>query len=209
MKKRKNLMEKHLKHSNKTSKNLRPFDEPLFYKIGKQRPDIMEEFLRLILNDDTLKFKSSSCREITPDVSGYDSMLAEFSAVTSDDRLIGLLTDEGSEHDVIANACLYFLLKKEEYMTDTMDYSLIPQMIIVVLMEKNVYGGNSPFYQLVWREEESGWEYDGIKYIFVNGEYKGNDLLGDYIHDFMFDDVDSMRIDSIKEALKFFETYGE
>ena len=202
-------MKKHLKHLNKTSNNLRPFDEPLFYKIGKQRPEIMEEFLRLILNDDALKFKSSSCREITPDVSGYGSLLAEFSAVTRDDRLIGLLSDEGSEPDVIANACLYFLLKKEEYMADTMDYSLIPQMTIVVLMEKNVYGGNSPFYQLVWREEKSGWEYDRIKYIFVNGEYKGNDLHGNYIHDFMCDDVDSMRIDSIKEALKFFETYEE
>ena len=118
-------MKKHLKHLNKTSNNLRPFDEPLFYKIGKQRPEIMEEFLRLILNDDALKFKSSSCREITPDVSGYGSLLAEFSAVTRDDRLIGLLSDEGSEPDVIANACLYFLLKKEEYMADTMDYSLI------------------------------------------------------------------------------------
>ena len=94
-------------------------------------------------------------------------------------------------------------------MADTMDYSLIPQMTIVVLMEKNVYGGNSPFYQLVWREEKSGWEYDRIKYIFVNGEYKGNDKLGDYIHDFMCDDADDMRIDSIKEALKFFETYEE
>ena len=102
-------MKKHLKHLNKTSNNLRPFDEPLFYKIGKQRPEIMEEFLRLILNDDALKFKSSSCREITPDVSGYGSLLAEFSAVTRDDRLIGLLSDEGSEPDVIANACLYFL----------------------------------------------------------------------------------------------------
>ena len=192
----------------KNKEKLRPFDEPLFYSIGKHRPEIMEEFLRLILNDDTLEFKGSSCKDIT-NVYGYDSTLAEFSTLTGNGRLMGLLTDEGTEPDVIANAFLYFVLKKEEYMADTMDYSLIPQMTIVVLMEKNVYGGNSPFYQLVWREEKSGWEYDRIKYIFVNGEYKGNNLLGNYIHDFMCDDVDSMRIDSIKEALKFFETYEE
>ena len=192
----------------KNKEKLRPFDEPLFYSIGKHRPEIMEEFLRLILNDDTLEFKGSSCKDIT-NVYGYDSTLAEFSTLTGNGRLMGLLTVEGTEPDVIANAFLYFVLKKEEYMADTMDYSLIPQMTIVVLMEKNVYGGNSPFYQLVWREEKSGWEYDRIKYIFVNGEYKGNNLLGNYIHDFMCDDVDSMRIDSIKEALKFFETYEE
>ena len=38
----------------KNKEKLRPFDEPLFYSIGKRRPEIMEEFLRLILNDDTL-----------------------------------------------------------------------------------------------------------------------------------------------------------
>ncbi|MGN1404729.1 MAG: hypothetical protein ACI4WM_00550 [Erysipelotrichaceae bacterium] len=202
-------MEKQLKQLNKTTKHLRPFDEPLFYKIGKHRPEIMEDFLRLVLNDEALEFKSSSCREITPDRYGYDSLLAQFSAVTGNDRLIGLLTDEGTEPDVMANACLYYVLKKEEYMSDTMDYSLLPKMTIVVLMEKDVYKGNSPLYQLTWREDKTDWEFDGIKYIFVNGQYKGNDPLGDYIHDFMCDDVDDMRIDSIKEAVKFLEAYGD
>ena len=97
----------------KNKVKLRPFDEPLFCTIGKRRPEIMEEFLRLILNDDTLEFKGSSCREIMTNVYGYDSTLAEFSTLTGNGRLMGLLTDEGTEPDVIANAFLYFVLKKE------------------------------------------------------------------------------------------------
>ena len=186
----------------KNKEKLRPFDEPLFCAIGKRRPEIMEEFLRLILNDDTLEFKGSSCKEITTNVYDYDSTLAEFSTLTGNGRLMGLLTDEGTEPDVIANAFLYFVLKKEEYMADTMDYSLIPKMIIVVLMEKDVYEGKSPFYKLTWRDEKSGFEFDGVKYILVNGEYKADDPLDSYIHDFMCNDTDSMRIDSIKEFMK-------
>ena len=185
----------------KNKVKLRPFDEPLFCTIGKRRPEIMEEFLRLILNDDTLEFKGSSCREITTNVYGYDSKLTEFSTLTGNGRLMGLLTDEGTEPDVIANAFLYFVLKKEEYMADTMDYSLIPKMIIVVLMEKDVYEGKSPFYKLTWRDDKPGFEFDGVKYILVNGEYKADDPLGSYIHDFMCNDTDSMRIDSIKEFM--------
>ena len=184
----------------KNKEKLRPFDEPLFYSIGKHRPEIMEEFLRLILNDDTLEFKGSSCKDIT-NVYGYDSTLAEFSTLTGNGRLMGLLTDEGTEPDVIANAFLYFVLKKEEYMADTMDYSLIPKMIIVVLMEKDVYEGKSPFYKLTWRDDKPGFEFDGVKYILINGEYKADDSLGSYIHDFMCNDTDSMRIDSIKEFM--------
>ena len=33
-------------------------------------------------------------------------------------------------------------------------------------------------------------------------EYKADDPLGSYIHDFMCNDTDSMRIDSIKEFMK-------
>ena len=192
----------------KNKEKLRPFDEPLFYSIGKHRPEIMEEFLRLILNDDTLEFKGSSCKDIT-NVYGYDSTLAEFSTLTGNGRLMGLLTAEGTEPDVIANVFLYFVLKKEEYMADTMDYSLIPKMIIVVLMEKDVFEGKSPFYKLTWRDDKPGFEFDGVKYILINGEYKADDSLGSYIHDFMCDDADDMRIDSIKEAVKYFESIGE
>ena len=152
----------------KNKEKLRPFDELLFYSIEKRRPEIMEEFLRLILNDDTLEFKGSSCKDIT-NVYDYDSTLAEFSTLTGDGRLMGLLTAEGTEPDVIANAFLYFVLKKEEYMADTMDYSLIPKMIIVVLMEKDVYEGKSPFYKLTWRDDKPGFEFDGVKCILVNG----------------------------------------
>ena len=185
----------------KNKEKLRPFDELLFYSIEKRRPEIMEEFLRLILNDDTLDFKGSSCKDIT-NVYSYDSTLAEFRSLTGNGRLMGLLTAEGTEPDAIANAFLYFVLKKEEYMADTMDYSLIPKMIIVVLMEKDVYEGKSPFYKLTWRDDKPFFEFDGVKYILVNGEYKADDSLGSYIHDFMCNDTDSMRIDSIKEFMK-------
>ena len=185
----------------KNKEKLRPFDELIFYSIGKRRPEIMEEFLRLILNDDTLEFKGSSCKDIT-NVYGYDSTLAEFSTLTGNGGSMGLLTAEGTEPDAIANAFLYFVLIKEEYTADTMDYSLIPKMIIVVLMEKDVYEGKSPFYKLAWRDDKPGFEFDGVKYILVNGEYKADDPLGSYIHDFMCNDTDSMRIDSIKEFMK-------
>ena len=56
----------------KNKEKLRPSDESLFCAIGKHRPEIMKEFLRLILNDDTLEFKGSSCKEITTNVYGYD-----------------------------------------------------------------------------------------------------------------------------------------
>ena len=209
MKKETDYMKKKLKNNNEGKEKLRPFDENLFYIIGKLRPEIMEKFLKLILNDDNIEFDSSAVNIIPANITPDGLMIIEFCAYTKDGTLICFITDRYDAQELLYKMRWYEDYKTMQYVKEEADYSLIPDMIFVALMEKDVYKGNSPFYELTWREEKSGWEYDGIKYIFVNGEYKGNDPLGNYIHDFMCDDVDSMRIDSIKEALKFFETYGE
>ena len=77
-------------------------------------------------------------------------------------------------------------------------------------MEKDAFGYERPFYVM-----DSKLEYSDktvifrYKQIYVNSEYGFDDPLGSYIHDFMCDDADDMRIDSIKEAVKYFESIGE
>ena len=210
MKRRKNLMEKHLKHSNKTSKNLRPFDEPLFYKIGKHRPEIIQDFIRIILNDDSTVFDSSTVNIIPADITPDGLMIIEFSAYTKDGTLICFITDRYDAQNLIYKIRWYENYKTMQYVKEEADYGLIPDMIFVALMEKDSFGEKEVIYEMVNRIKETDEVLDdGLKILFVNGEYKGNDPLGNYIHDFMCNDIDSMRIDSIKEALKYFESYGE
>ena len=97
-----------------------------------------------------------------------------------------------------------------QFIKDNTDYSLIPDMIFIVLMEKDSFNDKEAVYEMI-RHIKGTDEVldDGLKILYINGEYKGNDKLGDYIHDFICDDADDMRIDSIKEAVKYFESIGE
>ena len=210
MKKETDYMKKKLKNNNEGKEKLRPFDENSSYIIGKLRPEIMEKFLKLILNDDNIEFDSSAVNIIPANITPDGLMIIEFCAYTKDGTLICFITDRYDAQELLYKMRWYEDYKTMQYVKEEADYNLIPDMIFVALMEKDSFREKEVIYEMVNRIKETDEVLDdGLKKLFVNGEYKGNDPLGNYIHDFMCDDVDSMRIDSIKEALKFFETYGE
>ncbi|MDY2732576.1 MAG: hypothetical protein SOV49_09780, partial [Erysipelotrichaceae bacterium] len=66
----------------KNKEKLRPFDEPLFYSIGKHRPEIMEDFMRVLLNDDSIEFKDSAVNIIPASITPDNKQTAEFIAYT-------------------------------------------------------------------------------------------------------------------------------
>ena len=94
-------MKSHLKHPVQTSNNLRPFDEPLFYSIGKHRPEIMEDFMRVLLNDDSIEFKDSAVNIIPASITPDNKQTAEFIAYTKNDTVICFITDSQNEEEMI------------------------------------------------------------------------------------------------------------
>ena len=189
---------------------LRPFDDKMLYLIGRYDKSIMEDFLKVILNDSTLEFKNSTANIFSLYSPPDDKVITEFTTDTNDGTVIGFITFKQNEIDVTKKVRWYQGIKDSHYLINDYDYTLLPNLIIVVLMERDIFNSSEPMYEVIKKIKDTDIVYDDdVRIILVNGEYKGNDPLGNYIHDFMCDDVDSMRIDSIKEAVKFFEAYGE
>ena len=203
-------MKSHLKQPVQTNNNLRPFDEPLFYSIGKHRPEIMEDFMRVLLNDDSIEFKDSAVNIIPAEITPDGLMITEFCTYTKSGTHVCFITDKYDAQNLIYKIQWYEDYKTMQFIKDNTDYSLIPDMIFIVLMEKDSFNDKEAVYEMI-RHIKGTDEVldDGLKILYINGEYKGNDKLGDYIHDFICDDADDMRIDSIKEAVKYFESIGE
>ena len=201
-------MKSHLKHPVQTNNNLRPFNEPLFCAIGKHRPEIMEDFMRVLLNDDSIEFKDSAVNIIPASITPDNKQTAEFITYAKNDTVICFITDSQNEEEMINKVKWYRAFRIKEYAGEDLDS--IQSMILVILMEKDAFGYERPFYVM-----DSKLEYSDktvifrYKQIYVNSEYGFDDPLGSYIHDFMCDDADDMRIDSIKEAVKYFESIGE
>ena len=87
---------------------------------------------------------------------------------------------------------------------------MFPDGITVILADKDMFGDNEAVYEVyrAVRNSTKDW-IDGRKVFVVNGEYKGDDLIGDYIHDFVSYDIEDMRLDSVRNCVRYFKLEEE
>ncbi|MGN1406143.1 MAG: hypothetical protein ACI4WM_07710 [Erysipelotrichaceae bacterium] len=204
------LYRKRFKNAKEVVAKLRPIDDLLFSMIGKYHPEILEEFLKIILNDDSLKFISSRIQDKYPALPPYKSAAMDFTVRTTNGIFIDFEAQTSHLDDIEKKVRLYECKNDSSYILSGFDYKMFPDGITVILADKDMFGDNEAVYEVYKAVRNSKKEWiDGRKVFVVNGEYVGDDLIGDYIHDFLSYDVEDMRLDSIRNCVKYFKLEEE
>ena len=204
------LYRKRFKSAKEVVAKLRPIDDLLFSMIGKYHPEILEEFLKVILNDDSLKFISSRIQDRYPALPPYKSVAMDFTVRTVDGTFIDFEAQTSHLDDIEKKVRLYECKNDSSHILSGFDYSIFPDGITVILANKDIFGDNEAVYEVYKAVRNSKKEWiDGRKIVVVNGEYEGDDLIGDYIHDFVSCDVEDMRLDSVRNCVKYFKLEKE
>lgn len=204
------LYRKRFKNAKEVVAKLRPVDDLLFSMIGKYHPEILEEFLKVILNDDSLKFISSRIQDRYPALPPYKSVAMDFTVKTVDGTFIDFEAQTSHLDDIEKKVRLYECKNDSSHILSGFDYSIFPDGITVILANKDIFGDNEAVYEVYKAVRNSKKEWiDGRKIVVVNGEYEGDDLIGDYIHDFVSCDVEDMRLDSVRNCVKYFKLEKE
>ena len=207
------LYRKRFKSAKEVVAKLRPIDDLLFSMIGKYHPEILEEFLKVILNNDSLKFISSRIQDRYPVLPPYNSMelirseiqaklpslppyksaIMDFCVTTEEGIFIDFEAQASHLDDIEKKVRLYECKNDSSYILSGFDYKMFPDGITVILADKDMFGDNEAVYEVyrAVRNSTKDW-IDGRKVFVVNGEYKGNGLIGDYIHDFVSYDIEDM-----------------
>lgn len=94
------LYRKRFKSAKEVVAKLRPIDDLLFSMIGKYHPEILEEFLKVILNNDSLKFISSRIQDRYPALPPYKSATMDFTVRTVDGTFIDLKAQTSHLDDI-------------------------------------------------------------------------------------------------------------
>ena len=204
------LYRKRFKNAKEVVAKLRPVDDLLFSMIGKYHPEILEEFLKVILNNDSLKFISSRIQDRYPALPPYKSVAMDFTVRTVDGTFIDFEAQTSHLDDIEKKVRLYECKNDSSHILSGFDYSIFPDGITVILANKDIFGDNEAVYEVYKAVRNSKKEWiDGRKIVVVNGEYEGDDLIGDYIHDFVSCDVEDMRLDSVRNCVKYFKLEKE
>ncbi|MDD7458600.1 MAG: PD-(D/E)XK nuclease family transposase [Treponema sp.] len=82
----------------------------------------------------------------------------------------------------------------------------LPETYVIFITEHDVLKETKPLYHINRMVEETGKHfYDGAHIIYVNGEYRGQDLIGDLMHDFNCPKPSEMKLKTLAARAKYFK----
>ena len=193
---------KHSSHSRTMEfvQKLRPIDNAFFPVLG-QDPGVMEEILRVILNDDTLTVEKVIAEYTLPNLPGRGVRLDSF-CETGDGHRINVEVQKADDDDHIRR-CRYnaagMTWKEAEKGTRFKD---LPDVCVVYITEHDFLHGGRTVYHVdkILRENGSIID-DGSSVIYVNTAVNDGSAISDLMRCFMQKTVNDPRFPRLSEKV--------
>ena len=179
---------------------LRPIDNAFFPVLG-QDPGVMEEILRVILNDDTLTVEKVIAEYTLPNLSGRGVRLDSF-CETGDGHRINIEVQKADDDDHIRR-CRYnaagMTWKEAEKGTRFKD---LPDVCVVYITEHDFLRGGRTVYHVdkILRENGSLID-DGSSVIYVNTAVNDGSAISDLMRCFLQKTVNDPRFPRLSERV--------
>ena len=193
---------KHSSHSRTMEfvQKLRPIDNAFFPVLG-QDPGVMEEILRVILNDNTLTVEKVIAEYTLPNLSGRGVRLDSF-CETGDGHRINVEVQKADDDDHIRR-CRYnaagMTWKEAEKGTRFKD---LPDVCVVYITEHDFLHGGRTVYHVdkILRENGSIID-DGSSVIYVNTAVNDGSAISDLMRCFMQKTVNDPKFPRLSERV--------
>ena len=193
---------KHSSHSKTLEfvQKLRPIDNAFFPVLG-QDPGVMEEILRVILNDDTLTVEKVIAEYTLPNLPGRGVRLDSF-CETGDGHRINVEVQKADDDDHIRR-CRYnaagMTWKEAEKGTRFKD---LPDVCVVYITEHDFLHGGRTVYHVdkILRENGSIID-DGSSVIYVNTAVNDGSAISDLMRCFLQKTVNDPRFPRLSEKV--------
>ena len=193
---------KHSSHSRTMEfvQKLRPIDNAFFPVLG-QDPGVMEEILRVILNDDTLTVEKVIAEYTLPNLSGRGVRLDSF-CETGDGHRINVEVQKADDDDHIRR-CRYnaagMTWKEAE---KGIRFKDLPDVCVVYITEHDFLHGGRTVYHVdkILRENGSIID-DGSSVIYVNTAVNDGSAISDLMRCFLQKTVNDPRFPRLSERV--------
>ena len=179
---------------------LRPIDNAFFPVLG-QDPGVMEEILRVILNDNTLTVEKVIAEYTLPNLSGRGVRLDSF-CETGDGHRINVEVQKADDDDHIRR-CRYnaagMTWKEAEKGTRFRD---LPDVCVVYITEHDfLHGGHTVYHVDKILRENGSLIDDGSSVIYVNTAVNDGSAISDLMRCFMQKTVNDPRFPRLSERV--------
>ncbi len=185
----------------------RLFDDDFMTRVFEDDLKLTEFLLSIILQRKDLEVIESNTQVVQKSLTGR-SVKLDIKAKDKSGKLYNIeiqREDKGADEK---RARYHSAILDTNTLLPRQDFKDLPETYVIFITEHDIFKCGFPLYHINRKIEENGMTFCDLSHIiYVNGEYKGNDAIGDLMHDFLCAEPDEMRYKLLAEkAGKFKKT---
>ena len=199
-------------------RSLRIIDNIMFQFCAKDNPKFVEHLLRPVVKkvfgeEDDIEIVHVRIEDIIPNAAARGARL-DAVALDSKGRYFSVEVQRGETNQLKENLVLrvrfYRGLLDSTLLLPGHEPKELPESNIVFLCEHDPRGDSKSFYESceVWMDTKEPVN-DRQRCVYVNGDYRGRDMLGELNHDLMCPDPEEMHDEILANAVKRFKPGGK
>lgn len=190
-------------------KGMRLMDDEFMTKCFEDNVECTELVLRIIMDKDDLKVKSARTQYTVKNLQGRSVRLDIF-ADDSMDRKYNIEVQKSEKGAGSKRARYNSSLMDANAILPGDDVELLPENYVIFITENDLFGTGLPVYHIDRVVKETGMPFGVASHIlYVNGAYRGDDLMGRLMHDFCCTDADDMIYGKLSARVRYFKTTEE
>ena len=173
--------------------SFRIMDDTFMTAFFNEKPELAEFVLRIILNMEHLKVKSSKVQKVLKNIQGR-SITLDIDAVDEDGRECDVEFQQESKGARPKRARFHSSMIDSNALMPTEDFDKLPESYVIFVTSEDYFGFGLPIYTIDRYIKEADMQLfgDDEHIIYVNGENTDNTPLGKLVHDFKCADPKDM-----------------
>ena len=193
-------------------RNIRLIDDSFFEVFFKGDPKYIEVVIHEIfkqLGHPLVKIQEVSVQE---DLNALDKRTVRLDALATDEEgnLINIEVQRSVSPILTKRARYHSAFLDTNSLERSAGFDALAETYVIFITEKDYRGKGLPAYQVerLYLEDKTPFG-DGTHIIFVNGEYRGDDAIGNLMNDFFCTGADQMKNEVLADRMTFFKETAE
>lgn len=189
---------------------LRPLDDILMRMLFKDNTELAEYVLRTILNKPDLQITQLETQRDLKRIGGSRSLCLDVYAVDSANKIYDIEVQKDSSGASPRRARYHASAMDIENLKPGFDFEQLPEAYTIFITEEDIYSKGCPLYDIERINIHTGNPFDdGEHILFVNGQYAGNDAIGDLMHDFRCNNASDMKNPLFAKGMRYLKESKE
>ena len=194
-----------LQHLREKIAKFRLFDDAFMSKVFEDDIEATEYLLRTILQRDDLEVTESKGQVPIKNLQGR-SVRLDIKARDKSGKLYNIEVQRADEGAVAKRARHNSALLDANALLPREDVNNLPETYVIFITEHDIFKCGLPLYHIDRIIRENNMTFcDESHIIYVNGEYKGRDPIGDLVHDFSCSNPDEMYSKLLAEKTRYYK----